>query len=291
MSDGDQVGGFAPDAEQMRSESVLWDAPIFVVSAGRSGSTHVANILDSHPDVALTHESNIAHYLNLTHRLSYLPLWNVHEVAGFRMTGLIPDVYAPVFAETCKDALLYAWREFYRRQFSGAAFVRWGDKFQFPEVVPDLVRLFPKARFVLVVRDGRDSARSALLHLDRYRAEQNPDAPSMSFDEHCSYWARINQQLLAGLEPAAHVLRVRYEDLVTNEDQTVQQLLAFCELADHATVQHFLREGSKRRFEKHGTSRDPAASIGRWRTELSPEQRATAERLQRDVLDLLGYRD
>jgi len=275
-------------ANEPDNDPVRWDEPIFIVSAGRSGSTHVANIVDSHPDVAITHESNIAHYISLTHSWSYLPPLEVREIPGYRMTGLIPDLYAPRFAETCLEGLMYAWREFYRQQFAHKPFTRWGDKFQFPEVVPDLVRFFPKARWVHIVRDGRDSARSAVLHLERQR-QKDPGLPEMTFREHCEYWTRINRALLEAVRPARHKLLVRYEDVVQREAESVDELLGFLEVPQHDAVRAFLEGASSKRFASHGTSRDPAASIGRWRQELGDDERAVAREVQGELLAELGY--
>lgn len=279
---------FSPMVREPEQDPVRWQEPVFVVSAGRSGSTHVANILDSHPDVAITHESNIAHYIGLTHSASYLPPLQVRELPGYKMTGLIPELYAPKFAETCLAGLLYAWREFYRQQFAHKPFTRWGDKFQFPEIVPDLVRTFPQARWIHIVRDGRDSARSAVLHHRRER-QKDPNLPDMSFREHCAYWARINRLLLDSVRPAERRLLVRYEDVVRHEESAVAGLLEFLELDRHPAVDAFLQGASEKRFASHGTSRDPAASIGRWRTELAAEEQATAHELQGELLAELGY--
>jgi len=279
----------APDRELIEREGVRWHAPIFVVSSGRSGSTHLGNILDSHPDVALTHESNIAHYMLLTHRLSYLPNLQVLDVAGFRLRGLLPETYTADFAESCRDGLMFAWRDFYRRHFRGRPFRRWADKFQFPEAVPDLVRMFPKAHWVMIVRDGRDSALSAVKHHDKMRDVLHSDLPEMDFEGHCDYWARVNRQLIDLLQPAASVHRVRYEDLVLHEAETVAELLRFCELSDDAAVHEFLRKKSAEVFASHGTSKDPRSSIGRWRDTMTEEQLAIVERTQRAMLDELGY--
>ncbi|MFN3240796.1 MAG: sulfotransferase family protein [Planctomycetota bacterium] len=257
---------------------------------GALGFDPPANILDSHPDVALTHESNVAHYLLLTHRLSYLPQLRTMQHGEFRLTGLIPEVYTKDFAEAARDGLMFAWRDFYRRRFAGRPFRRWADKFQFPEVVPDLVQMFPRAHWVLIVRDGRDSALSGEKHHDKMRDRREADAPDMDFEDHCVYWARLNRQLIDFLKPARQVLRVRYEDLVLHEPRTVAELLRFCELSDDPAVHEFLTRKSGEVFAAHGTSKDPKSSIGRWRDALDEQQLAIVERTQRAMLDELGYR-
>ena len=270
-------------------DPVCWDQPVFVISAGRSGSTHLTNILSSHPDLAMTHESNIAHYIQLASYLSSMPLDEEREVAGLRLRGLIPERYSGVFAEACLSGLTGAWQEFYRRQFADKPFRRWGDKFQFPEVVPELARLFPKAKWFHIVRDGRDVVCSALRHHLREGEARGPGYTLMTFEQHCEYWARLNQQLREGLSGASDYMVVRYEELITDEAALVPRLLSFAELEPSDKVAHFLQEGSKKVFEAHGTSNNPAASIGRWRGEIDGEQLETLMRIQGSLLAEFGY--
>lgn len=270
-------------------DPVQWDAPVFVVSAGRSGSTHLTNTLNGHPDVAITHESNIAHYISLTHSLSYQPLFTTREIGGFRLQGLIPEQYAKNFAGPLLDGMMAAWRQLYRIEFAHKPFTLWGDKFQFPEVVPDLIRVFPNARFVYIVRDGRDVARSTVLHRERYDTEHKGDGAPMTFTQICQYWTNINQHLLDLLKGASSVLRIRYEDLILKQDQTITEVLQFLGLSIDQNVFRELESKAEERFRSHGTSKNPVASIGRWQTELSDEEKRIAQAEQGELLATFGY--
>lgn len=271
-------------------DPVQWDAPLFVVSAGRSGSTHLTNILNSHPELAITHESNIAHYISLTHSLSYQPLFTTREVGGFRLQGLIPEQYSKHFAGPLLDGMMAAWRQMYRTEFADKPFRIWGDKFQFPEVVPDLIRTFPKARWIYIVRDGRDVARSAVLHREKVDAEHKGDGEAtMSFVEICRYWTNINRHLIELLKGTDQLLRIRYEDLIVEQDQTIRQVFDFLDLDVDPNIFHVLEKKAEERFRSHGTSKNPQASIGRWKTELTDEEKAMAEREQGELLETFGY--
>ena len=271
------------------NDPVQWDTPVFVVSAGRSGSTHLTNMLNSHPDVAITHESNIAHYISLTHSLSYQPLYTVREIGGFRLHGLIPEQYAKNFAGPLLDGMMAAWRQLYRTEFAHKQFTVWGDKFQFPEVVPDLIRVFPKARFVYIIRDGRDVARSTVLHRERYDTEHTSDGAPMTFPEICQYWTNINQNLINMLKGASSVLRIRYEDLILKQDQTITDVLQFLGLSVDQNIFQELQSKAEERFRSHGTSKSPKASIGRWHKELSEAEKRIAQAEQGKLLAEFGY--
>jgi hypothetical protein len=276
-------------ANSDNDDPVQWDNPVFVVSAGRSGSTHLTNTLNSHPSVAITHESNIAHYISLTHSLSYQPLFTVREIGGFRLHGLIPEQYAKNFAGPLLDGMMAAWRQLYRTEFAHKQFTVWGDKFQFPEVVPDLIRVFPNARFVYIVRDGRDVARSTVLHRERYDTEHQSDGSPMTFTEICQYWTNINQNLINMLSGASNVLRIRYEDLILEQQQTITEVLQFLGLSIDQNIFQDLKTKAEERFRSHGTSKSPEASIGRWRKELSEDEKRIAQTEQGALLTEFGY--
>lgn len=270
-------------------DPVEWDAPVFVVSSGRSGSTHLTNTLNSHPKIAITHESNIAHYISLTHSLSYQPLFTVREVGGYRMPGLIPEQYSKHFAGPLLDGMMAAWRQLYRTEFAHKQFTLWGDKFQFPEIIPDLIRNFPKARFVYIVRDGRDVARSRVLHRERLATQIDGDAGSITFTEICQYWSNINQHLLDLLKGTPHVLHIRYEDLIRKHEETITKVLSFLGLTMTPNIQRVYESEAEERFKNHGTSKDPLASIGRWESELSDEEKQIAQEIQGKLLTQFGY--
>ncbi|MFT4515619.1 MAG: hypothetical protein ACI89X_003716 [Planctomycetota bacterium] len=158
---------------------------MFIVSAGRSGSTHPSLTINSQPELTITHDSNIAHDISLAHSLSYQPLFTTPEIGGFRLQGLIPEHYSKTFSGPRLDGMMVAWRQLYRTGSAHKQFTRWGDKFQFPEVIPNLIRMFPKARFVHLIRDGRDVARSSVLHRESYDAKHYGDGAPMTFTQIC----------------------------------------------------------------------------------------------------------
>ena len=121
---------------------------------------------------------------------------------------------------------------------------------------PALARLFPELRMVYVVRDGRDVA-SSLIGIG-WIADVR---------EALAWWeTRMGQchRMCRKLAPGA-MHTVRFERLLV-EDRAgaLEELRDFLGWADEPAVQHF--------FAHRMTPAD--AHIGRWRTHLSPEQRA-----------------
>ncbi|MDP4507738.1 sulfotransferase family protein [Nonomuraea turcica] len=179
-----------------------------------------------------------------------------------------------------------------------------GDITRFGDGSPDLIysapvllQAFPDARFVQLIRDGRDVAADMLADpacLAWFRpamlTEQTefPNAfLGVNKDEHLDRWkampaagkcalrwrgaVRLSAELRRTL-PAEQLLTLRYEDLVLKPAQAVATLTDFLET-----------RVSKVPLYGH------AAKAGSWRTRLRPDDLALVEKVAREELKRLGY--
>jgi Sulfotransferase family len=138
------------------------------------------------------------------------------------------------------------------------------------EAAPTLRALFPSARIVHMVRDGRDVACSVP------RFDWGPDTMSESLD----WWAGLIRRAYEGAAaaPDGSVLVIRLEDLVRDRrDETYAKLLAFLELPDEP--------GMRAWFDANIT--DARARLGRWRSELEPAAQEELNSKYRRVVDEL----
>ena len=120
--------------------------------------------------------------------------------------------------------------------------------------------LLPDARFINVIRDGRDVA----LSISKERWGPNDAYAGLS------WWAnRVlkSSQALAKIDPKS-VHQFRIEDLVVrNRDKSYQNILGFLELEDAPKLsQYFQEEMSTERLH-----------IGRWRSEVKDPERFDAK--------------
>lgn len=83
----------------------------------------------------------------------------------------------------------------------------------------------------------------------------------------------------------ANVLVVRYEDLITAPDATLQTVFDYLDLPSPRAVE----PAEDSLFKKHATSSSPNASIGRWRHDLSEAEQAACNNAFAEYLGLLGY--
>lgn len=162
----------------------------------------------------------------------------------------------------------------------------------FPDLFPRLLRdLYPGAREVFLVRDFRDMVASMLAY-NAKKGSGDFGRDRVESDEAWLEYLRQNFTVLHSAwrdrgEPGS---LIRYEDLVRDPDSVLTGLLSRLGLdASPATVAALLAAARAPELQGHGSSRSPAASIGRWRQDLPPEmQDQIAERFS-DLLQHFGY--
>jgi Sulfotransferase family len=147
-----------------------------------------------------------------------------------------------------------------------------------------LLRLFPEARFIHLVRDGRAVAAS-LLPLDW--------GPNNALHA-AEYWmARCAAGLAAESQLGPErVLRVRFEDLVSNPGFVLQRIATFAGLDYQPAMAEGagLQPGRYHQQQHHLVGQPPDPSrLDRWRQSLAPRQVEIFEAEAGDVLSLLGY--
>ncbi len=171
------------------------------------------------------------------------------------------------------------------------------EKFQTDPVTSALVQeLYPEGREVFLVRDFRDVLCSIIAFSSSRNIGHAFGRDRTANDE--EYVSVLKQSAARLLDDwrrrgeSSHLLR--YEDLVLRPEKTLQQLLEYLEVeADDETASVTLdaakSERSQQLQRRHQTSESAEASIGRWRTDLSPSLQSAADEAFREMLDELGY--
>jgi hypothetical protein len=233
------------------------EGPIFIVGSMRSGSTMLRLILDSHPRIAIGAETGFMGALLANRRI---PGWK-HGAEWFGRIG---------WSQEELDVRL---REFYSGMFERHAQAqgkaRWGDKTPFHTAhMAEMAEVFPDATFIGIVRHS--GAVAASLHRSFHYA----------FDEAVGYWCEVNQQMLAAAaELGDRFTLCRYEDLVTDSESVLRELMpAIGEEFDDALLRHHevqRAQGAPKLTDGSTSSRDPidARRADRWADEISDEQR------------------
>jgi hypothetical protein len=146
-----------------------------------------------------------------------------------------------------------------------------------------LQELFPQAKFIHIVRDGRAVAQSVM------QLDWGPTTPRSS----ATWWIeRVAFGLASELRLPGQVLRVYYEDLVRDPVETLEKVCGFLELPYDALMLSCPRVAipkyTSRQHELVGGKPDPSR-IAAWREQLTPAQIRSFEEVAAEFLALLGY--
>ena len=253
--------------ERLGTDYVSETAPVIIGGCGSSGTTLLRRMLDRHPAVFCGPESTV-----------FLERVTGPAELGAR-TGLHPSE-------------IEAWQRSSRSQaefidlFQAACLARtgkrvWADKT--PENIgrlPFVWRHFPRARFVHLIRDGRDVTCS-LRHQSWMKLR---DRAASDVAARCAtYWVdRIALGRAMRTDP--RYVELRYEDLVRDPEATLRELLRFLQV-----------DWCERVLRAEAAADDPAGgpafttSVGRWRRELSGPELAVVEGIAGSMLAELGY--
>src|SRR5579875_2300404 len=271
--------------------------PIFVLGCPRSGTTLLQLMLHAHPRIAIPPETRflIAAYRSRRAFGDLREERNRRALAGsivgrratlFYDLGLDPHEITEEIAAgppTLGSAFGIIFRA-YARRFGKP---RWGDKRPgYYEDIPALLRLFPDAQLVHLIRDGRDCVGSL---------------KAMPWFEHdiCAAIATWNEAIDSGYRaarrlPPGSFFQLRYEQLVAAPEEQLTALCAFLgEDYDPAMSRPDEVAGTVIPGRKtwHEANRRPVtpALAGRWRERLEPWEVALCESVMAGRLRSLGY--
>lgn len=255
--------------------------PFVILGAGRSGTTYLHSILGRHSRVAITNEAKLLDILSVADVFLRIPAYQWFE----DNQGSINPEYIPVFTPIFRKHARAALEEFYRAQFPGERFTHWGDKLLTVKWPQSLIEMFPDMKVIVQVRDARDAVCSSRAWNERPEVRAAIDVASTTTVEDI---ARSWADTYAGLEPhlgTCHV--VRYEELMETPHHVVRGVLRFLGLdLEDACVEELER---KNEFISHGTTSHPSHSIGRWKTDLTPEELARVEQICSKMMHRFNY--
>lgn len=256
---------------------------IAVGGCGRSGTTLVRVILDSHRNICCGPESGLfkprpldLNKLNRKFKIDVPQLQAAYDKSQSRAE------FIEQFAEIC---------------LAREGKPRWAEKT--PRNVLQLDYLFarfPEARFVHVLRDGRDVACSLRTH-PRHRVVNGQILPVNTWKpmERCAKRWRDSMLAVKPHWSNPRLTTVRYESLVADPRATIVGLLEFLgEPWDDAVLAHHKAESNFRdatAFPQNQEALRPIATtpVRRWERDMSSEDRATFKRIAGELLIEFGY--
>ena len=160
-----------------------------------------------------------------------------------------------------------------------------------------LHQMFPDSPLVHVIRDGRDVVTS-LLGVDWSGPDGQPVPYTQDAGAAASYWAASVQagRGVAAQDPgvAERYIELRYEALVAEPEAQMRRLLDFLdERWDSAVLRHhdFKRNLAGETSADQVSRPTYTSAIGRWRRDLSAEDKNAVKAVAGELLVELGFAD
>jgi hypothetical protein len=239
--------------------------PIFIIASGRSGSTHLRLMLDYHPQLTCLDEIDYTVQLiaddgafpNLDTYYEWLESDRI-----FAERQLIIDRQLD-YPQLVKSFLAQE-QERYGKSLLCAVGHKNFDK---------LLKIWPQARFIHLVRDGRDVAYSCVAEMGWYG----------NFWHSVEYWERSEQLWtdLQGVIPVEQRIEITYESLMSKTVETLTQVCDFIGISYH---QAMLNYPSTTTYSLP----DPSF-IGQWQRKMSNYEIQLVESRIGEMLTLRGY--
>jgi hypothetical protein len=279
----------------------------FIVGMTRSGTTLLRLMLDSHPELTIPPETHfVPDVIGAYNEGRYSPQeiakvmvesrrWADFQISERKLRRELDRLRPLVRPEVPV-------RTFYRLYAQKQGKPRWGDKTPgYATKMRRIKRILPEARFIQIIRDGRDVAVSL--------RDRNA---GLTIEQVARRWRhRINRTRRAA-EHVPDYIEIRYEDLVADPEATLRRICAHIELDYSPRMldyheraedrlseisQPLAAEEDKRglsassRIEAHALTAEPPRTdrAERWREEMSAAEVAVFEEHAGELLADLGY--
>ena len=278
----------------------------FVCGVTRSGTTLLRLMLDAHPEVAIPGEthwvpklikaferSKQSHGDTANLIVDHKRWGDFHLDAGELRERI--DALDPV---TAADAI----RAFYALYAEREGKTRYGDKTPgYVKEMRRIQRVLPEARFVHIIRDGRD------VSLSHLRMNWGPE----TYAESARLWRNRIRRARKMAPSIEHYMEVHFEELVADTEGVLRRVCEFVELDFdpvmldyHERAEGRLAEKARElprknrppqpaeaRLESHRLAKEPPRPdrVEMWRERMTAEEIAEYEGIAGDMLVELGY--
>jgi len=279
----------------------------FIVGVGRSGTTLLRLMLDAHPELAIPAETHFVPDLLEREAECRLASELVDAIVAARTWddfGLDEGAFRAAVERREAHGAPAVLRVFYSLCAEREGKSRWGDKTPgYVKRMRPIAHALEEARFVHLIRDGRDVA---LSRLKRGMGAGKPIGDVADLWKRRIESARKQAKRLRG-----RYLELRYEDLVAEPETALRRVCELIELDfDPAMLDY--REQAQRRIDELGdlaaegrrderdreerqaahslaTEAPTQARVEVWREEMAPADREEFEGIAGGLLRELGY--
>lgn len=205
--------------------------PIFILSYGRAGSTLLRYIVDTHPKIVCPAEINLGGLCDSLYHTIYYTIGQLSKTSS----GTEREQASLVKTRKIVMSLMGEYT-----QAKGK--IIWCERSPLTiDYLSIIDKLFPDAKYICLYRNCLDFANS-FLTLNRFECgsviapyiHRNPTSILSAVVE---YWLEKSKLIMAfEMEHPRQCIRVKYEDLVTNPNETLDAMFTFLDLKWDASI-------------------------------------------------------
>lgn len=261
--------------------------PLFILGNPRSGTSLFRIILNAHPNIVIPPESGFLQWWYPKYKS-----WNSQNVNHRDIETYVHDVLSSkkieAYSINADELITYILKKQPESYASLSACVYryygrlkeisiWGDKNNYYiGHIPLLKKLYPDAKFIHLIRDGRDVACS-YLELESSINKSVPYRPNLPSDinEIAKEWVTNNALIETELSSTKH-LAVRYEDIILSFKDSLGEVLKFLELPWSKNIENYTLHNDEPvntvLWKKNTLKELQPSLVGRHKRDLTKEQ-------------------
>lgn len=259
----------------------LKEAPIFIIGPARSGTTWVYDIIKAHPQVAGVYESWLFTPNNGIGALFSTAHWPPNR------SGLGNFLQREEVVKCSRDLII--------KIISHA--IQPNDQYLVEKspnhiyAIPLIREIFPDAKFICVLRDGRDVAVSVRAAAKSWMKDwKNSFGHSLRLSTH-AWKSAISRARQEARYLGDNYLEIRYEEIHSDPIPAYRQLFDFCRIPyDQGTLEEIFNTTDFSRNYKGGESKfRRGGRVGDWEQSFTIIDKYIFKRIAGDMLIELGY--
>lgn len=285
------------------------ETPLFILGNNRSGTSLLRLILTCHEEIIIPPESHFLlwnydkyrfwqpkdgyeNFLSDLFNSTKFEMWELdkQEIESFL-------IYRnPIsYSELCADIYI-----FYGMKQNKKASL-WGDKNGlWVEKMPILYSLYNEAKFIHIVRDGRDVATS-YLDINLYSGQRHKYFPKLptQIEQIAELWNKNVLSISRFLSQISiqNYLEIKYEDLICQNEIVINTVLNFLSLPLSPSVFAYYEINKSKNFEPKeflgwkAKLNEPLdkSNIGKYKYKLAPSDIKIFEQIAAEALERYGY--
>lgn len=273
------------------------EEPFFIIGTQRGGTTLLRLMLNKHSNISIPPESHFLislfkkfapqQVLNKEEQhvakeiISSHPRFSTWNISLADFDGIID-----LLPEQCPLPLLV--KKLFEMQIESTGKKIWGEKTpEYIDIIPQLAAAFPRARFISIIRDGRDVAMSL----------QQRGWQGWSVYQRATYWKQCVHKMSRLEELSTTCLAIKYEDIVLNTKDALTAISNFLEIKFEETILDFHEDAAQNITDQEIKSgvhaklnRSPQSSdVYKWKTKPDKKNVWLFESVCYKELTLMGY--